>query len=113
MLAAPGNWRTRHDGSVGAVHTARVWRARCTATTRRKWTMRAQATVEGIDHVVRNGSSRLYETHAPGAMAPPNGDVVTADQLGVAEPVRIEPARWSVMAAGAFATFASLGIIGM
>ncbi len=75
--------------------------------------MRAQATVEGIDHVVRNGLPGFYETGAPSAIAPPSGEVVMPGDTTTVETVRIEPVRWSVIIAGVFATFATMGLLGV
>ena len=73
--------------------------------------MRAQATVEGIDHVVRNGFGGLYESGAPSAIAPPSGEIVTPGDTTTVEAVRIEPVRWSVIIAGVFAAFATMGLL--
>lgn len=71
--------------------------------------MRAQPTVEGIDHVGRNGVVVESEDRAASAISPPTGETRTFRT----EQIRIEPIRWSVIVAGAFAAFAALGVLGL
>jgi hypothetical protein len=75
--------------------------------------MKAQATVEGIDHVLRSKFGGLYERPEQSAIAPPLDDVVTAESVSVAGQIRIEPVRWSVIIAGSFAALATLGLLGL
>ncbi len=71
--------------------------------------MRAQATVEGIEHMGRGEIVVPSEDPGASAIAPPAGGVTRA----ATEVIRIEPIRWSVIIAGAFAAIASLGLLGL